>query len=93
MRGAPKGNQNAHTGRIWNAAIQRALAKRSKGDMVKTLDKLAEKLLINCDDGDMQALKELGDRLDGKPAQAIDLEANVSGTMKLVQATPQDERI
>lgn len=47
--------------------------------MVKTLDSLAEKLLINCDDGDMQALKELGDRLDGKPAQAIAVSGDGEG--------------
>lgn len=69
--GAPKGNQNATKTKVWSAAIERALAKRSKVAKVEALDELAEKLLANCDAGDMAALKELGDRLDGKPAQAI----------------------
>lgn len=70
--GAPLGNTNAaNTKKLWSAAIGRALAKRSKRDKVDALDELAEKLLQNCDQGDMAALKELGDRLDGKPAQAI----------------------
>jgi len=35
------------------------------------LDELAGKLLDKAGEGDMTALKELGDRLDGKPAQTI----------------------
>jgi hypothetical protein len=69
--GAPVGNTNAAKGKLWQAAIMRALDKRSGADKVKALDELAEKLLAKCDDSDMAALKELGDRLDGKPAQAI----------------------
>lgn len=71
--GAPVGNQNAAKAKLWAAAINRALEKRGGGDKVKALDELAEKLLANCDGGDLAALKELGDRLDGKPAQAVAL--------------------
>lgn len=68
---APQGNQNAAKAKIWQAAILRALKKRSKSDQLEALDDLAEKLLAQCDAGDMAALRELGDRLEGKPAQAI----------------------
>ena len=68
---APLGNRNAAKAKLWAAAIQRALEKRGGGDKIKALDELAEKLLTNCDVGDLAALKELGDRLDGKPAQSI----------------------
>ncbi len=68
---APLGNRNAAKAKLWAAAIQRALENRCGGDKIKALDELAEKLLANCDQGDLAALKELGDRLDGKPAQAI----------------------
>lgn len=71
MAGAPIGNQNARKGKPWQAAINRALEKRSKVDQMHALDELAERLLRACDEGDITALKELGDRLDGKPAQAI----------------------
>jgi hypothetical protein len=71
MAGAPLGNRNAAKAKLWAAAIQRALEKRGGGDKIKALDVLAEKLLANCDEGDLAALKELGDRLDGKPAQSI----------------------
>lgn len=69
MAGAPKGNQNAAKGKPWAAAIERAIAKRSRKDTLDALDDLAEKFLSECDAGDMVALKELGDRLDGKPSQ------------------------
>lgn len=71
--GAPVGNTNAFKGRLWNAAIQRALEKRSKGEQVQALDELAEKLLALCEQGEISALRELGDRLDGKPHQTADV--------------------
>lgn len=70
-RGAPKGNQNAAKAKRWLAAIDRALDKRSRVDAKDALDALAEKLLEAADKGEAWALKELGDRLEGKPAQAI----------------------
>lgn len=66
-RGAPKGNQNAARGRVWREAIDRAI-KRDR----KALDNVARALLTAAQAGDMQAIKELGDRLDGKAVQAIE---------------------
>lgn len=70
MAGAPLGNQNAAKGKIWQAAIMRALEKRGS-ERKAAIDDLAERLLAKADEGDISALKELGDRLEGKPAQAI----------------------
>ncbi len=69
--GAPKGNQNGAKAKVWSAAINRALDKRTKLEGKQALDELAEQLLANCDSGDMTALKELGDRLEGRPQQSI----------------------
>ncbi len=71
MAGAPEGNQNAVKGKRWSQAIDRALAMRSKSAGIEALDVLAEQLLKKADEGDITALKELGDRIEGKPAQAI----------------------
>lgn len=81
--GAPVGNQNASKGRLWHQAILRALEKRGGGDRVKAMDELAEKLLEAVATGDLQALKEFGDRIDGKPHQSIDSETHVDGTLEL----------
>lgn len=72
-RGAPPGNQNAANGKKWQAAIVRALEARSRIAQKEALDLLAEKLLARCEEADIQALKELGDRLDGKPSQEMDV--------------------
>jgi hypothetical protein len=69
--GAPVGNQNAARAKVWHAAIMRALEKRGGGDRIKALDELAGKLLDLVATGDLAALKEFGDRMDGKPAQAL----------------------
>ena len=73
MAGAPKGNKNATKGKPWRDAIDRALKTREKSrvDGKEALDELAEKLLSLCDEGDLQALKELGDRIEGKAAQSV----------------------
>ena len=53
-------------GKIWSDALRKAIVQR-KG---KDIDSLAAKLLDMALDGNMQALKELGDRLEGRPSQS-----------------------
>lgn len=71
--GAPLGNTNGARGYRWREAINRALDKRSRAAQAEAIDELAEKLLSLCDEGDLGALRELGDRLDGKPKQMVDV--------------------
>ncbi len=72
--GAPKGNTNgSKENRLWANTIRRAV---TQGDANK-LRELADKLIENAASGDNTALKEIGDRLDGKSIQGI--EANVKG--------------
>jgi len=73
MQGAPIGNKNAAKGKMWHGAILRALDKRGCGDRLAALDELATKLLDVVATGDLPALREFGDRLDGKPAQSVSL--------------------
>ena len=70
---APVGNKFAAKAKVWSAAIERALERRSRVAQKDALDDLAEKLLVLCDEGDLAALKELGDRLEGKAAIAVAL--------------------
>ena len=91
--GAPIGNKNGAKAKVWHAAIMRALERRdqSRADGIKEIDALAEKLLTLVAAGELNALKEFGDRLDGKPAQAIvggdedDPPIKVEGVLKLVK--------
>lgn len=64
-----KGRSGKHTDKIWRDAIRLALARRDKGDE-KAVERLAGRLVDLAEEGDMQALKEIGDRLDGKAIQA-----------------------
>jgi hypothetical protein len=84
--GAPFGNQNALRGRIWTQAIERALARRkAKSDQIKAIDELADKLLDTCASGDLPALKELGDRLEGKAIQSSEISGPGGGPVPVQQ--------
>ena len=71
-KGAQQGNTNATKNKPWQAALERALKKRSLKLQRDALDELAEKFLTLCDGGEISAFKELADRLDGKAAQPIE---------------------
>jgi hypothetical protein len=68
--GAPLGNDNATKGKEWRNAIRRALAHKY-GSASEGLLAVAAKLIDKAEEGDIAALKEIGDREDGKPAQSI----------------------
>ena len=71
-QGAPIGNQNAKKAKMWADAVKRAIREKYDGEDWETkLAALARKLVDAADNGDLPALKEVGDRLDGKPAQAL----------------------
>lgn len=66
--GAPLGNQNGtKQNRWWADTLKRALLQEDG----KRLRALAEKLIAKAEEGDIAALREIGDRVDGKPAQTI----------------------
>lgn len=84
---APKGNQNAAKGRMWAAAVERALDRRQTADKrVKAIDELADKLLDQCYEGNLSALQELANRLDGKPHQSMDIAHRDSPAQELEDA-------
>lgn len=80
---APKGNQNAAKAKQWSAAIERALENRAKTGQTRAevLEEMAEKFLKACDEGDLAAFKELGDRLEGRAVQQISGEIEFKGTL------------
>jgi hypothetical protein len=68
--GAPVGNTNSSkNNRLWAETIRRAVVQ-ADGEKLRAI---AEKLIALAAEGDMQAIKELGDRLDGKPSQSVDV--------------------
>lgn len=63
--GAPKGNTNAARAKIWSDAIRKNVL------MGGNLDKLAQALILAALGGDVSAMREIGDRLEGKCAQPL----------------------
>lgn len=66
------GNPNGppKSAKIWKDALNRAIKRREDADP-HAIEKLADKLLAAVSGGDVTAMKELGDRLDGKVPQGV----------------------
>lgn len=70
--GAPVGNLNSATGKRWRKAIELALSRSSADGVVESgLSALADKLILQALNGEQWAMVEIGNRLDGKPAQQL----------------------
>lgn len=70
--GAPLGNQNARK-RHWAEAITAAVQKEvDPATGRRKLHAICDKLIAMAEEGDIQAMKEIGDRLDGKATQALE---------------------
>lgn len=67
---APKTPKNRWSDKVWRDAI-RVAVMRNADDGGKKLAKLADALISAGIAGDVPALKEIGDRLDGKVPQAL----------------------
>lgn len=90
---AAQGNQYAAKERVWAAAIDKALTERGKEKgRMGALVELAHKLLDRCEVGDISSLKELGDRLDGKPAQSVAVTGEGGGPVRII-AESLDEKL
>lgn len=81
--GAPVGNQNAKRRGEWVAALRRALAQY-EGEGVRRGDALrciADRVVADALAGDQFAIQEIGNRLDGKPAQAVETDGGGKWTL------------
>jgi len=82
MAGAPEGNQNSSkSNRLWAETIRRAVVQSDP----ERLRSIAEKLLDMAASGDIQAMKELGDRLDGKPKQQTEVTGADGGPLQITE--------
>lgn len=73
--GAQPGNQNAAKGALFNSALKRALARAGK-NVDGGLNKVCDQLVAAAINGEQWAVKEVADRMDGRPAQTTVLEGN-----------------
>jgi len=69
----PRGQQRD---KPFRDALRMELA--AAGEDSKALREIAKALILKASDGDTTAIKEIGDRLDGKPAQALEMSGGLS---------------
>ena len=81
-RGGQPGNTNASKNKPWRQALDRALKRDTRG----RLDKAAEAVLDAAATGDLAAIKEIADRMDGRPAQAVQLAVTDSFATRMLAA-------
>jgi hypothetical protein len=74
--GAPIGNQNGKKGKLFYDALRVALVQEDR----KKLRKITEKLIEAAENGDAWAVKEIMDRMDGKPVNTTEL-SGVDGSI------------
>jgi len=77
-----KANPNGRPPKEWTWAglIKEAMEEMADdGEPIKK--KVSKSLMIKALSGDVQAIKEIGDRIDGKPKQAVDV--NNSGSLEV----------
>ena len=71
--GAPAGNRNGAKGKTWAEALRKALLQFESDEVPRkeALHYIALEVIKKALAGDTAAVRELGDRLDGKAAQTI----------------------
>ena len=77
--GAPIGNQNGKKGKLFYDALRVALVQEDR----KKLRKITEKLIEAAENGDAWAVKEIMDRMDGKPVNTTELSGVDGGILKM----------
>lgn len=86
--GAPKGNKNStKEKRIWGKLIRKLAVQEDYA----RLHRVADKLYTKAEEGDMAAIKELGDRLDGKALQEIGGDSDSPITVRVVTGIDTDD--
>ena len=63
--------------KVWGDAIRIAVYEAYEGGDRKKLRVLADRLVDKALEGDITAMKEIGDRLDGKAAQSVEMSGAV----------------
>ena len=71
--GAPLGNTNKIKNNKWVEAIKRAIARMGNSTISAGLDKIADKVVGMALQGDPWAITEIGNRIDGKARQQVEI--------------------
>lgn len=71
------GEEQAHRGpkadKLWREALMRAVNRMAKDGKTRNIELLAQRTVIAAANGDIAAIKEIGDRIDGRPVAQINV--------------------
>lgn len=70
---APLGNKNATKSKAWEAAVRRHFTQNPE-----KLAKIAETVAKAAEAGESWAVQEIGNRLDGKPVQQVEMQQTLT---------------
>lgn len=76
-------NRNGRPKHPWSDALRRVLGSKPSGQKQTYMELAAKALAAEAIKGNVKAAKEIGDRVEGKPTQPIDLD--LSGGVTLFQ--------
>jgi hypothetical protein len=77
---------NPKADKIWSEAVQRAVKRRMENEDGKPqkIERLADKLVDFALEGQGWAMQEIGNRLDGRPAQAVTVSGDEENPLQVV---------
>jgi hypothetical protein len=76
---------NRANGKRFELALEKAIAESSEGqDKWQALVTVAKKLVAEAQDGNIHAIKEIADRLDGKSSQQIAVTDKDGGPLQVI---------
>lgn len=78
-KGGPIGNKYAANSKRWKDAIHKALAEDKQA-----LKRVAKALIAKAEEGDVSAIKEFGDRVDGKVSQELEHSGEIKATVQFI---------
>lgn len=81
---APKNPHPYKSEKEWREAIKRALGRVAEG-RPRALERVANKLIEKALEGDMTAIKEIGDRIDGRAVTPVEAKVEGNITVEIVQ--------
>lgn len=81
---AQEGNKNALNKGEFRNALRRALARKSEKSVAEGLNQVTDKLVEAAVAGEQWAIKEIADRMDGRPAQSVSVGGDEENPLKLV---------
>lgn len=82
------GARGPKSDKLWADAVRLAVLRPSNtadenGKKLRRLNVIAENLARMAEEGDMPAIIEIGNRLDGKPAQAVQLSGDAENPVSV----------